>query len=147
MSFHRLYHMLWYTKHLALLIQITINYLVRMTCPMTSFKLLRMFSYGESRFCLLMCLVTFLIICIWFLNICNLLISKNVVKLHDSIQIFFPQMYFYTTTKINLNVLNIQYTCQQCLAIIYDISYIILMTRYACLNGFMGTLKFGYLEW
>ena len=61
--------------------------------------------------------------------------------------IFFPQMYFYTTTKINLNVLNIQYTCQQCLAIIYDISYIILMTRYACLNGFMGTLKFGYLEW
>ena len=65
---------------------------------------------------------------------------------HDSIQIFFPQMYFYTTTKINLNVLNIQYTCQQCLAIIYDISYIILMTRYACLNGFMGTLKFGYLE-
>ena len=56
-------------------------------------------------------------------------------------------MYFHTTTKINLNVLNIQYTCQQCLAIIYDISYIILMTRYACLNGFMGTLKFGYLEW
>ena len=74
-------------------------------------------------------------------------LQASVDNSHDSIQIFFPQMYFYTTTKINLNVLNIQYTCQQCLAIIYDISYIILMTRYACLNGFMGTLKFGYLEW